>query len=135
MGTLGFSASGLQNGAPDGLALLDPRGVVLDFISYEGSLSALQGPAAGRVAVDIGVEESSATAPGSALSRAGQGGRSTDFGWQGPAPSSRGAPNANQSFDGCAPGCTSDAQCDDGLFCNGPERCDPSLGCTTGAPP
>ncbi|MBI5501613.1 MAG: hypothetical protein HY907_15320 [Deltaproteobacteria bacterium] len=28
-----------------------------------------------------------------------------------------------------------DARCDDGQFCNGPERCDPGFGCTAGAVP
>ena len=35
--------------------------------------------------------------------------------------------------------CTSDAQCDDGIFCNGAERCPrpgvPGVGCTAGTPP
>ena len=37
--------------------------------------------------------------------------------------------------DACDP-CLSDAECDDGLFCNGTESCDPGSGrCTPGAPP
>ncbi|MCS6798957.1 MAG: hypothetical protein NZ898_10570, partial [Myxococcota bacterium] len=31
--------------------------------------------------------------------------------------------------------CASDAECDDGMFCNGVERCDPSFGCRRGEPP
>ncbi|MEM1417690.1 MAG: putative metal-binding motif-containing protein [Myxococcota bacterium] len=43
--------------------------------------------------------------------------------------------------DGAIPSCRSDADCDDGLFCTGPERCNPAstsanpLGCVAGAPP
>ncbi|MCH7813812.1 MAG: endonuclease/exonuclease/phosphatase family protein [Planctomycetes bacterium] len=33
------------------------------------------------------------------------------------------------------PECTVDADCDDGLFCNGPELCDPVLGCIPGSAP
>ena len=32
------------------------------------------------------------------------------------------------------PPCTIDAECDDGLFCNGAETCDPVAGCQAGAP-
>lgn len=36
---------------------------------------------------------------------------------------------------GCVtpPACTTDAECDDGLACNGVERCEPALGCRSGA--
>jgi len=34
-----------------------------------------------------------------------------------------------------APGCTVNADCDDGLFCNGAESCDLALGCQAGADP
>ena len=43
MGTLAFSFSGMQNG-PDGLALVDPSDNVVQFISYEGSFTATDGP-------------------------------------------------------------------------------------------
>ncbi len=103
VGVLDFDATGLQNGNPDGLALIDPRGAVLDFISYGGSLSASGGPAAGRTAVDIGVQETGATPPGSSVARSGAGVRSVDFEWQGPSADTRGAINSGQSFDACAP--------------------------------
>jgi DNA/RNA endonuclease G (NUC1) len=48
-----YPQDGLQNGAPDGIALLNASGDVLDFISYEGPLTALAGPAAGLTATDI----------------------------------------------------------------------------------
>lgn len=47
--------SGLQNGA-DGIALVD-AGNVIEFISYEGSFTALDGPAMGMQSIDIGVFE------------------------------------------------------------------------------
>ena len=39
-GTLGFAMAGMQNGSPDGLALVDDSGTVVEFISYEGSITA-----------------------------------------------------------------------------------------------
>ena len=48
-----FPVDGLQNGAPDGVALVNDLGQVLDFISYEGPLTATNGPAAGLTATDI----------------------------------------------------------------------------------
>jgi hypothetical protein len=32
-------------------------------------------------------------------------------------------------------GCTTDAECDDGVYCNGAETCDPEAGCRPGSPP
>lgn len=37
--------------------------------------------------------------------------------------------------DAGPPGCTSDTECDDGLACNGMERCDPGGTCLPGTPP
>ena len=62
---------GLQNGNPDGLALVSPSGEVLEFLSYEGSFTAVSGPAAGLTSSDIGVSESGNTAPDSSLQLSG----------------------------------------------------------------
>ena len=45
-GTLSFTgpAAGIQNGSPDGLALVDSGGSVQQFLSYEGSFTAVGGP-------------------------------------------------------------------------------------------
>lgn len=42
-----LDATGLQNGSPDGLALVDAAGEVVEFLTYEGTLTAADGPAAG----------------------------------------------------------------------------------------
>jgi hypothetical protein len=39
------------------------------------------------------------------------------------------------AYDLDEPLCLDDAECDDGLFCNGAETCDPQLGCQAGTPP
>jgi DNA/RNA endonuclease G (NUC1) len=63
-----FRSEGIQNGAPDGVALLDPTGQVVDFISYEGVFTATSGPAAGFTSRDIGVAQTEAP-PGTSLMR------------------------------------------------------------------
>ncbi|QPH52913.1 ExeM/NucH family extracellular endonuclease [Pontivivens ytuae] len=65
--------NGLQNGSPDGVALVNDRGQVLDFISYEGSFVAVDGPAAGLRSLDIGVSEDGDTPVGASLARADDG--------------------------------------------------------------
>ena len=55
-----YDQDGIQNGSPDGFALIDPAGQVVEFLSYEGTFTATDGPAAGIVSTDIGVLETSA---------------------------------------------------------------------------
>ncbi|MEN8238984.1 MAG: ExeM/NucH family extracellular endonuclease [Actinomycetota bacterium] len=66
-GAVAFLHGGIQNGAPDGLALVDDGGVVVEFLSYEGSFAAVDGPADGMTSTDIGVAETSSTAIGESL--------------------------------------------------------------------
>ncbi len=50
--------TGIQNGAPDGLALVNiTNGFVESFLSYEGSFTATSGSAIGLTSVDVGVFE------------------------------------------------------------------------------
>ncbi|MGA1781535.1 MAG: endonuclease, partial [Planctomycetota bacterium] len=72
-GTLWFPLTGMQNGAPDGLALVDPLGTVLEFLSYEGTFTATEDVASGMTSLDIGVAESSATPAGFSLPLLGRG--------------------------------------------------------------
>jgi DNA/RNA endonuclease G (NUC1) len=50
----------IQNGSPDGFALIHNTDVV-QFLSYEGTFSATNGPAAGQISTDIKAEEGSGT--------------------------------------------------------------------------
>jgi predicted extracellular nuclease len=61
-------AGTLQNGSPDGVALVS-NGTVLEFLSYEGALTAVDGPAAGMTSSDIGVAETGSEPVGLSLSR------------------------------------------------------------------
>ncbi|MFK7770648.1 MAG: hypothetical protein AB8F94_00860 [Saprospiraceae bacterium] len=97
-GALEFFQSGLQNGAPDGLALVDPGANVIEFLNYEGStITATNGPANGMTSVNIGVAEASSTPIGESLQRTGMGGVGSDFTWTGPLANSAGSLNAGQT--------------------------------------
>jgi hypothetical protein len=98
MGVLGFSLSSLQNGAPDGIALVDDGGAVVQFLSYEGSFTATAGAANGLTSVDIGVAETSATPVGYSLALSGTGREYSDFSWGAAMPSSFGSINGEQFF-------------------------------------
>lgn len=89
-------ANGLQNGAADGIALIDAAGLLVEFISYEGVLTALSGPAAGQPSLDIGVAESNSTPIGWSLQASGVLGVPTDVAWQAAQPATPGALNLSQ---------------------------------------
>ncbi|MBT8144425.1 MAG: lamin tail domain-containing protein, partial [Gammaproteobacteria bacterium] len=72
-GTLFFAVDSLQNGGPDGVALVDSNDLVRQFLSYEGSFVATSGLAAGLSSTDIGVSEAADTAPGLSLQLVGTG--------------------------------------------------------------
>ena len=85
-----------QNGPPDGLALIID-GVVEEFVSYEGVMTASTGAAAAYTSTDVKVSENSA-APGTSIQRVGPGATGRDFTWIAGATSSRGTANANQNL-------------------------------------
>ncbi|WP_412069758.1 CHRD domain-containing protein [Rubrivirga sp. IMCC43871] len=91
---------GIQNGAPDGLALSLADGTVLQFLSYEGTFTAADGPASGLTSTDIGVSEDPAPDAGQSLQLTGAGTVADDFTWTGPVAQTRGAANAGQTFGG-----------------------------------
>jgi 5'-nucleotidase len=79
-----------QNGSPDGLALINASGGVVEFISYEGAMTASLGtPPVTVNSVDTGglAVEGSAT-PGTDTLQ-----RQTDGSWAAPAANTRGMPN------------------------------------------
>ncbi|NND47427.1 MAG: hypothetical protein HKN55_07150 [Woeseiaceae bacterium] len=101
-GTADFFEAGIQNGSPDGIALVDPGSTVIQFLSYEGTFTAIGGPADTLVSVDIGVSEASSSPVGQSLQLAGTGSMAADFTWQGSAPNTFGAVNTGQTFTSCA---------------------------------
>ena len=104
-GVLVFDAPGLQNRDKDGFALVNADGQVVEFVSFEGSFTATNGPAAGTTATDVGVARATNTPVGRSLQRAGNGT------WFGPFPATLGAcdaamppaPQTEISFSGRRP--------------------------------
>lgn len=99
-----YGENGIQNGEEDGLAL-SYQGTVVSgqFLSWEGVLTASDGPAAGMTSVDIGVSESSATPVGHSLQLGGTGNHYNAFTWQEAMPSTMGQINTNQTFGAFTP--------------------------------
>lgn len=97
-GFIAVSRSGIQNGAPDGLALIDNNGDVVQFLSYEGALIATNGVASGLTSDDIGVSEPGTTPVGFSVQLNGIGQEYSDFSWSEPSPESPGSLNTEQSF-------------------------------------
>ncbi|WP_433828244.1 ExeM/NucH family extracellular endonuclease [Actinoplanes sp. CA-015351] len=100
-----YATDGIQNGAPDGVALVKPDGTVVEFLTYEGTFAASGGPAVGLAGTDIGVAETTTTPVGQSLQK-------IDGTWLAPAVSSFGTLNK-------------------AVVVEPEEPEEPSLGCTT----
>ncbi len=98
-GARSFTFVGIQNGAPDGLALVDPGNNVMQFLSYEGTFIATNGPANGMMSTGIGVLETGAEPIGNSLQLTGTGSDYSDFVWNAPLPQSPGSLNSNQTLE------------------------------------
>jgi predicted extracellular nuclease len=97
-GFVHLEIAGIQNGAPDGVALVDGASAV-EFLSYEGSFTATDGPAAGMTSTDIGVSENGSEPAGQSLQlTGGPGNDAGDFTWTGPIAATFGAANTGQTF-------------------------------------
>ncbi|NUN65608.1 ExeM/NucH family extracellular endonuclease [Pseudanabaena biceps] len=95
--SVSFPSNGIQNGAPDGIALVN-NGTVVQFLSYEGVFTATSGAANGLTSTDIGVLESGTEAAGLSLQLTGTGTESGNFVWNAPSAVSSGTINAGQTF-------------------------------------
>jgi hypothetical protein len=73
--------SGIQNGAPDGMAVV-VDGEVMEFLSYEGNFVATEGPASGLTSVDVGESQPGTNPVGErSIGRIGSGTAASDFSW------------------------------------------------------
>ncbi|WP_104735394.1 T9SS type A sorting domain-containing protein [Hanstruepera ponticola] len=97
-GTLNFLTASLQNGSPDAIALVDDGGTVIQFLSYEGELTATDGTANGMTSTDIGVAETSSTPIGHSLQLTGTGDTYEEFTWAPAQANTYGAVNTGQTF-------------------------------------
>ncbi len=76
------SISGIQNGNPDGLAVVNTAtSEVLQFISYGGAFTATSGPAAGMTSTDVGNQQDGEVVGEASLGLSGQGAGAVDFTW------------------------------------------------------
>lgn len=93
-----FVIAGLENGGQDALALVSPAGRVVQFLSYEGVVTAASGAARGLTTTDLGVSETETTPLGHALQLRGAGCSAADFTWAAPSAGTPDRANASQSF-------------------------------------
>lgn len=96
-GAVAFARAGIQNGPASAVALVNASNQVLEFVSYEGTVTATAGPANGLTSLDIGAQESDpGTASTESLQRDNSNpavpGASPGF-WYGPATASSGVLN------------------------------------------
>jgi len=70
--SIALAPNTIQNGAPDGLSL-SYQGVLCEFLSYEGTITALDGPAVGVTSTDVGVAQSSGSDCGESIQLIGGG--------------------------------------------------------------
>jgi endonuclease I len=121
-GVVDYPMSGLQNGGPDGIALINATGAVVQFLSYEGTFTASDGTAVGMTSINIGVSETTSTPIGHSLQLTGTGNDYAQFTWASAMTNTAGVINTNQSFGGApqsneAPLASFTASCID-LSCN-----------------
>jgi beta-lactamase superfamily II metal-dependent hydrolase len=97
-GTRWFSIAGLQNGSPDGIALVNTSGTVVQFLSYEGAMTAVGGPASGLTSTNIPVSEDGTGPTTYSMQLRGTGRAYSSFTWNAGSTASRGAKNTSQTF-------------------------------------
>ena len=100
--SIAYPTNGIQNGAPDGIALVN-NGVLVQFLCYEGTFAATNGAANGQTCTSVGVSETNTTAPGSSLHLVGSGTTYGDFTWAVTTAHTKDAPNTGQAFTGGPP--------------------------------
>ena len=101
-GTLFFPTEGLQNGAPDGIALDDGTSLI-QFLSYEGVMTATDGVAKDVASTDIVIEETGSTPVGHSIQLTGSGTEYENFSWTGPIANTNNLINTGQTFGVASP--------------------------------
>ena len=95
--SLAYPSNGIQNGSPDGVALVNGSSVV-QFLSYEGTFTGVGGPANGLLSTSIVVVENGTEAIGLSLGLTGTGTTYGDFAWTTGLDDSAGLVNPGQTL-------------------------------------
>ncbi|GAB6196897.1 endonuclease [Lysobacter xanthus] len=93
-----YPSNGIQNGPSDGIALANASGQLVQFLSYEGAITASNGVAAGRTSSNLPVAETGANAAGTSLQLGGTGSAYAQFAWNASATQTFGTCNRGQTF-------------------------------------
>ena len=99
---LTYPSNGIQNGSPDGVALVNGTTLV-QFLSYEGTFTGVGGAANGVLSTDIGVSQAGTEPLGSSLQLTGTGDNYGDFTWTATTANTFNSPNTGQIFSGNSP--------------------------------
>jgi predicted extracellular nuclease len=101
--SISYASNGIQNGAPDGIALVN-NGTVVQFLCYEGTFTASNGPASGQTCTNIGVSQDGNNAAGTSLQLQGSGTTYGNFTWNATSIAhTQNLPNTGQTFTGGPP--------------------------------
>jgi hypothetical protein len=93
-----YPTNGIQNGAPDGIALVDDASLLVEFLSYEGTFAAVGGGADGVTSTDIGTNQSGSGPVGSSIERVGL--VPGAYSWVSNSTNTKGAPNPGLIING-----------------------------------
>ena len=97
LGVKNIEFNTLQND-DEAIALVDPSGNVIQFLSYEGEVTATNGPAAGMTSTELPVSQQPAVTIGFSMQLTGAGSAYNDFTWT-LAPDTINTINSGQSFN------------------------------------
>lgn len=100
--SISYPSNGIQNGSPDGIALVNTStNTLVQFLCYEGTFAATNGIANGVTCTDIGVSQSGSNAAGTSLQLQGSGTTYGDFTWNATSLAhTQDLPNTGQTFTG-----------------------------------
>lgn len=100
--SISYPSNGIQNGAPDGVALINTStNTLVQFLCYEGTFVGVGGLANGVTCTDIGVSQSGTNAAGTSLQLQGTGTTYGDFTWNATSiANTQNAANTGQTFTG-----------------------------------
>ena len=100
--SVSYPSNGIQNGAPDGIALINTStNTLVQFLCYEGTFVGVGGLANGVSCTDIGVLQDGTNAAGTSLQLQGSGTTYGDFTWNATSIAhTQNNPNTGQTFTG-----------------------------------